>query len=165
MRAKYLIILLIFCGSCRSAGDLIELALDRDPEIMSQYSDTITLTRLQIDSIEVEVGDTIFWEKVITETLFDTIIPLRLIQVERAKTRLEIRKAHKYRMAMLKNEKQLNRLQLRLDRVNAKLKAKTDRVEVRHDTKRERIKSRWWLFFLLGAGAMALIRMILKKVF
>lgn len=142
----------------------MQKALEKDPDIISEYNDTITLTRLQIDSVLVEVGDTLIWEKVVTETIYDTIIPIRQIEIERAKTRQEVRKAHKAQMALIKLQEKEAKWQSQLDKLQARLDAKTDRVEVRHETKIVRAKSRWWLWWLIGIGTAIIGRLVIDRV-
>ena len=161
--AKILLILALIFAGCRTPQKLMEKAIERDPTVISIYSDTVTLTRLQIDSVLVEIGDTLIWEKIITETKYDTIIPVRMIELERAKTRQEVRKSHRLDMALIKSDERSQRLQNKLDQLQAKLEAKTDRVKVRHETKIVRARSRWWLWLLIGIASTLVVRIILKK--
>jgi hypothetical protein len=160
---KYSIILIlaIMIAGCRSPERMIEKALERSPEALSQYTDTITLTRYQIDSVMVQIGDTVIWEKIVKEVRFDTIIPVRLIEIEKAKTRQEIRKAHRLEMALIKMEEREDKYQSKLDRLQSKLDAKTDRVKVRHETKIVRAKSRWGWWLLIGILAGIVGRIII----
>lgn len=163
MKARILLILALVLIGCRSPQRLIDKALERDPDIISLYSDTITLTRVQMDSVMVQIGDTVIWREVLTEVKYDTIIPVRLIEIEKAKTRQEVRKAHRLEMALIKRDEREAKLQMKLDKLQAKLDAKTDRVKVRHETKIVRAKSRWWMWWLIGIGTAILGRLIIDK--
>jgi hypothetical protein len=142
----------------------MQKALEKDPDIISEYNDTITLTRLQIDSVLVEVGDTLIWEKVVTETIYDTIIPIRQIEIERAKTRQEVRKAHKLQKALIKLEEREGAYKYKLAKLQAELDARSDRLEVRHETKIVRAKSRWWLWWLLGIATAIIGRLVIDRM-
>jgi hypothetical protein len=149
-KAKIILIFVIALYGCRSPERMIEKALERSPDALSQYSDTITLTRFQIDSVMIERGDTVFWDKVVTELRYDTIIPLKQIAIEQSKTRQQVRKSHRLSLALINQQKNESKLQNKLDQLQARMDSRTDRVKVRHETKIVRAKSRWWLWILVG---------------
>ena len=149
-KAKIILIFAIALAGCRSPERMIEKALERSPEALSQYSDTITLMKYQVDSVMIERGDTVFWDKVVTVVRFDTIIPLRQIAIEQSKTRQEVRKSHRLSLALIKQEKNESKLQNKLDKLQARIDSRTDRVKVRHETKIVRARSRWWMWILVG---------------
>jgi hypothetical protein len=163
-KARLILILAITLIGCRSPERLIEKALKIDSEALSPYSDTITLTRLQIDSVEVQRGDTVIWEKVVTETKYDTIIPVKQIEIEKSRTRQEVRKSHKLQMALIKLQEKESKWQSKLEQLQVRLDAKTDRVEVRHETKIVRAKSRWWLWWLIGIATAIIGRILIDKL-
>lgn len=138
--------------SCRSPQELMQKAIDKDTEIVQQYADTITLTKIQVDSVQVQVGDTVIWEKILTEVEYDTIIPTFLIEIERAKTRQEIRKAAKLDKIRLKLEAKLAaqqaKYQKQIDKLSEKLKSKENKQENRLESREKRSNKFWWGFLL-----------------
>ena len=159
MKLKFIFVLGLFLAmvSCRSAQQLIDRAVKKDPTIVLGKVDTLTLSHFIIDSIQVVKNDTIVWERVSVEVKYDTIILNNQIYIERKKTRQEVRKEYKLSNKVARYEAQITKLQKRLD-------AKTDRVVVRHETKKVRAKSRWWLWFTLG-GSVLVGGIIYKKLF
>jgi len=164
-KVKIILIFAIALAGCRSPERMIEKALERSPEALSQYSDTITLMKYQVDSVMIEMGDTIIWEKVVKEIHFDTIIPLRQIAIEQSKTRQEVRKSHRLSLALIKQEKNESKLQNKLDKLQARMDAKTDRVKVKHETKIVRAKSRRWLWILVGIVIALVGRIAFNLIF
>lgn len=161
--------LLVF--SCRSPEALIDKAIKKNPDIIQHDTDTITITQLRVDSIEIQIGDTVIWEKIITEFKFDTIIPISLINVEREKTRQEIRKTAKLEKIRLKLEAKLKaqeqRYEQRIDKLSAKLQSKEKRQENRQQSK-ERRSNKFWIGFILGIfstiGLYFIIRWLYLKM-
>ena len=145
--------LLLVLISCKSAQQLVDKAIKKDPTIVLGTTDTLTLSHFIIDSIQIVKNDTIVWEKVIKEVTFDTIIRRNSIFIERKKTRFEIRKESNLQKKVLNYEFRIKRLQEKLD-------AKSDRVIVRNETKQERSKNRWWLWFILGGLTVIFLRII-----
>ena len=164
-KVKIILIFAIALAGCRSPERMIEKALERSPEALSQYSDTITLMKYQVDSVMIERGDTVFWDKVVTVVRFDTIIPLRQIAIEQSKTRQEVRKSHRLSLALIKQEKNESKLQNKLDKLQARIDSRTDRVKVRHETKIVRAKSRWWLWILVGIVIALVGRIAFNLIF
>ena len=144
---------------------MIEKALERSPDALSQYSDTITLVKYRVDSVMIERGDTVFWDKVVTELRYDTIIPLKQISIEKAKTRQEVRKSHRLSLALIKQEEKESKLQNKLDQLQVRMDAKTDRVVTRHETKIVRANSRWWMWILVGIVISILARIALNLMY
>jgi hypothetical protein len=162
---KIILIFAIALAGCRSPERMIEKALERSPEALSQYSDTITLMKYQVDSVMIERGDTVFWDKVVTVVRFDTIIPLRQIAIEQSKTRQEVRKSHRLSLALIKQEMNESKLQNKLDKLQARIDSRTDRVKVRHETKIVRAKSRWWMWILVGIVIALVGRIAFNLIF
>jgi hypothetical protein len=164
-KVKIILIFAIALAGCRSPERMIEKALERSPEALSQYSDTITLMKYQVDSVMIERGDTVFWDKVVTVVRFDTIIPLRQIAIEQSKTRQEVRKSHRLSLALIKQEMNESKLQNKLDKLQARIDSRTDRVKVRHETKIVRAKSRWWMWILVGIVIALVGRIAFNLIF
>jgi len=164
LRAFIVMTGVIVLSSCRSPQKLLEKAIQKDPKIVSQYNDTITLTRWHIDSVMVHLGDTTIWEKIVREIQYDTIIPVKQIQIEKARTRQEVRKSHRLEMALIKMQEQESKWKYKMDQLQAKLDAKNERVEVRHKTKIVRSHSRWWLWILVGIVISILGRILIDKL-
>ncbi len=164
-RSNLFLIFALMIAGCRTPERMIEKALERSPNALSLYSDTITLTKYQVDSVMIERGDTIIWEKVVTETVYDTIIPVRLIEIEKSKSRQEIRKSHRLSLALVKQQKRESSLQNKLDQLKIRMDAKTDRVITRHDTKIVRARSRWWMWILVGVVIALLGRIAINLIY
>ena len=163
----YLIIVLSLV-SCRSAEQLIDKAIKKDPAILLPQADTITLTKIQIDSIEIRIGDTVIWDRIITEVEYDTIINYDLLTLQRKKTRQEIRKAAKIEKLRLKLEAKLAKQQQKYDKQIAKLqerlKSKETRQENRQESKEKR-SNKFWIGLILGILLTLGITYALKRVF
>jgi len=138
-------VLSIFVFSCRTPEALIDRAIKKNPAIEFGKNDTIRLTKYVIDSIPYIVNDSIFYEKIIREISFDTIIKTNSIFIERKKTRQEIRKIYKLESENLRLSKKVKKLELRVT-------GKTDRKKIKSETKIERIKNRskWWAWLIIG---------------
>ena len=158
IKRRYIFVLALVLAlvSCRSAQQLVDKAIKKDPTIVMGTSDTLTLSHFIIDSILVVKNDTIVWERVSVEVKFDTIIRNNSIFIERKKTRFELRKESQLQKKVLNYEFRIKRLQ-------EKLASKTDRVVVRNETKQERSKNRWWFWFGLGAATVIVLRLLLNK--
>ena len=138
-------VLSIFVFSCRTPEALIDRAIKKNPAIEFGKNDTIRLTKYVIDSIPYIVNDSIFYEKIIREISFDTIIKTNSIFIERKKTRQEIRKIYKLESENLRLSKKVKKLEFRIT-------GKTDRKKIKSETKIERIKNRskWWAWLIIG---------------
>jgi len=142
---------LVILAGCRSAEKLIDKAIKKDPKIVIHTTDTVTEFQTFIDSIPYYINDSIAYEKIIYKKEIVTITNNRGVEIERKKTRQEIRKnaslQKKIETLNAKNE----RLEIRLNAKNEKRadkeKNKTDRVTVRQENK----KTRWFIWFIIGA--------------
>ena len=152
--------LMILVFSCRSPEQLIDRAIKKNPSIEFGKNDTIRVIKYQIDSIPYFINDSIFYEKVIREISFDTIIKSKSIFIERKKTRQEIRKAYKLESENLRLSKKVEKLELRLS-------AKTDKKKIKSETKIERIKNRskWWIWLIVGIIIGFFLNIGLQKTF
>ena len=161
-----IILLFLVLGACASPQKLIDRAIKRDPSIVNNFSDTITIKQTVLDSFLVVRNDTAFFEKIIKVIEFDTIINLSSIQIERKKTRQEVRKnarlerlnarlAAKNRKLELKNEK----IQARLDQKAEKEREKTERTK----TRREGRRSFWWVWYIFGVLSAIIIKLLYGK--
>jgi hypothetical protein len=162
-KSNFIFLLVLALFSCRSPQRLVEKAIEKDSNVLSAYADTVTLERLVVDSIPVIKNDTIIWEKIHSVVEFDTVLQVRVVEVEKKKSRLEIRKEYQLEKALIKKDEKIAKMQFKLDELQAKLDARTDRTELRNETKQERSKNRWWLWFFLGAISMLIVRVLIDK--
>jgi len=141
------VFLAVFFVGCRTSEQLIDLAIKRNPAIEIGTNDTIEITQFVIDSFEVVINDSVYFEKIIREIKFDTIINTNAIYIERKKTRQE--KRYLFRL-----EKQNKRFQNKIDKLEIRLKEKTERIRTRNEVKKQRIRNRswWWIWLLIGTG-------------
>jgi len=126
---KYLIILLAILTSCSSDWHL-RRATFKQPNILKQYNDTITLKNVRTDTIYY--ADT--FAVVHTFREYDTIIQTRYLKPE---TRYQTRWKYK----TIKD--------------TVRIKERTERIETRQDNRTERTESRqlWWLWLIIGSVA------------
>jgi hypothetical protein len=126
---KYFIILLVILTSCSSDWHL-RRAQFKQPNILKQYNDTITLKNVRTDTIHY--ADTFAVVHTLTER--DTILQIRYLKPE---TRYQTR--WKYKTI----------------RDTVRIKERTERIEVRQNNRTERTESRklWWLWLIIGAFA------------
>jgi hypothetical protein len=138
---KYLIILIAILTSCSSDWHL-RRATFKQPNILQQYNDTITLKNVRTDTIYY--ADTFAVVHTLTE--YDTIIEIRYLKPG---TRYETR--WKYKTI----------------RDTVKIKERTVRIETRQDNRTERTQSRklWWLWLIIGFVAGIFIFRWVKSIF
>ena len=134
---KYLIILIVLLTSCSSDWH-IRRAKFKQPNILQQYNDTITLRNVRIDT--VYYADTFAVVHTLTE--YDTIIQTRYLKPE---TRYEIRYRYKTITDTVKERERTARIETRQDN-------RTERTNARQENRTERTKSRrlWWLWLIVG---------------
>lgn len=162
MRAKFflLIILTALFASCRTPERLVEIAVKRKPELKQGAPDTLRIVRTVTDTLKIQIGDTTI-DTIITRPVYvDTVINCDLIEIERRKTRAEIRRAQKLQKIALKQQAKIKALELKNERLRLRLEARNERQENRQETAKERVKKRnlWWLWLLIGAGLCFFIR-------
>lgn len=145
-----LIVMLFNLASCRSAQQLIDKAIKKDSTIVKGYSDTITLEVYKLDSIPYYVNDTLYYRDTIIKSYRDTVINQYSIEVERKKTRLEIRKNAQLERIKLRLQAKLADDSLkynhRINKLEARLAARSDR----QINKLEAKPNRWYMWLILG---------------
>lgn len=160
-------ILLSLVVSCRSPEQLLEKAIKKKPDLITEKLDTITLTKFEVDSIPVFVGDTVIFEKIVKQVEYDTVIPNRLILLEKRKTRKEIRKNKRLEKIRLKLEADLKeteaKYKFKIDRLTKRLEAKEERQENRQESK-ERRSNKFWIGFFLGILSTLAVFFIIRYV-
>ncbi len=156
-------LLLAILIGCNTPEELIQRAVKKDPTIVNGYVDTFTIVEYRTDSIPYIVGGEIRYKDTIIAVYKDTTINCDLIEIERKKTRLEIRKAYKLekraqdlQFKLDKKQKEIDKLKARLnarnERKKDKQKERTKRTETRQENKG---KGRSWLFWvglIVGVG-------------
>jgi hypothetical protein len=166
----YIAAFLIILVSCATPQRLIERAIKRDPSIVKTFSDTITIKQTVLDSFLVVRNDTTYFEKFIRVIEYDTIINTSGIEIERKKTRQEIRKnARLERLKEKLNAKIIN-LGLKNDKLQIKLDAKTEQKANKEEQKTERTTKRtgrknlFWVGYLLGLVTFLILKLVLWKM-
>lgn len=139
-RMKTIIFLLfvLILGGCSSPQKLIDRAIKRDPSIVKTFSETITIKETVLDSFLVVRNDTSYFEKIVRVIERDTVLNLSGIEIERKKTRQEIRKNAKLERLTARKDAKIRKLELKNARLKEKLDAKTDKKKVKEDAKTER---------------------------
>lgn len=161
---------LLILGACSTPQKLIDRAIKRDPSIVNTFSDTITIKQTVLDSFLVVRNDTSFFEKIVRVIERDTIINLSSIEVERKKTRQEIRKNARLERLKEKLDAKISKLKLKNDKLQAKLDAKTKQKADKEKQKTERTtvkqenKNRFWLGYLLGVLTLLILKLVLWKL-
>lgn len=158
--------LVLTAVSCRTPEQLIDKAIQRDPTILKDRTDTITMIKYEIDSVPYTIKDTTIWIKTITETKYDTIIPTQQIEIERRKTRLEIRKNQQLERLRLKMEERDQKRYAKIRELELKLEARNERQENRTDLKKERSENRqnWLIWFVAGIIAAIVGKIAIKQI-
>lgn len=147
------LLVLFAVASCSTPEKLIDKAVKKDPTILEEYTDTVSFTLLTVDSVLVEVGDTVFYHTFTKELEYDTVINYNLINIERRKTRQEIRKAAKLDKLRLKLEAKIHSQNLKNQRIITKLEKRLEAKENRQSNRfesREKRSSKFWLGFAVG---------------
>lgn len=165
----FLSLLLIQVG-CSSPQKLIDRAIKRDPSIVNTFSDTITIKQTVLDSFLVVRNDTSYFEKIIRVIERDTVINLRAIEIERKKTRQEIRKNARLERLKVQLDAKIRKLELKNAKLQSKLDAKTEQKADKEQEKTERTKTRqenknrFWLGYLLGVLTLLVLKLLLWKM-
>lgn len=166
----YITAFLIVLISCASPQKLIDRAIKREPSIFKTFSDTITIKQTVLDSFLVVRNDTAYFEKFIRLIEYDTIINTSGIEIERKKTRQEIRKnARLERLKEKLNSKIIN-LGLKNDKLQIKLDAKTEQKADKEGQKTDRTKTRqenknrFWIGYLFGLVTFLILKLVLWKM-
>ena len=162
MRKIYLFILIQTLIGCASPQKLVDRAIKKNPSIVNGYADTITINKYFVDSVLITKNDTSYFEKIVRIVQFDTIIPTFEINIERKKTRLEIRKNEKLKRINARKDAKIRELELKNARVQARLDAKSKDKETKQDGKTERTTTRQenkrggcsWFFWGLAIGCV-----------
>jgi PBP1b-binding outer membrane lipoprotein LpoB len=172
MKTILFLLIILVLGGCSSPQKLIDRAIKRDPSIVNTFSDTITINKAVIDSFLVVRNDTSYFEKIVRVVEFDTIINLSGIEIERKKTRQEIRKNAKLERLTARKDAKIRKLELKNERIQAKLDAKTDKKKVKEDAKTERTTVRqenkrngffwFWWGLLIGCVVGIAFKYLLK---
>jgi hypothetical protein len=161
---------LLFLGACSTPQKLIDRAIKRDPSIVNTFSDTITLKETVLDSFLVVRNDTSYFEKIVRVIERDTVINLGAIDIERKKTRQEIRKNARLERLQAKLDAKIRKLELKNAKLQSKLDAKTEQKADKEQQKTERTKTRqenknrFWLGYLLGVITLLILKLILWKM-
>lgn len=163
---KWCVVLIVFASliySCSRPQKLIDRAVKKDPSIVNGYVDTFTIVEYRTESIPYIVEGQIRYRDTTIAVYKDTTINCELIEIERKKTRFEIRKAYKLekraqdlQFKLDKKQKEIDKLKARLnarnERKKDKQKERTKRTEKRQENKG---KGRAWLFWvglIVGVG-------------
>jgi hypothetical protein len=172
MKKIYLFVLIATLFSCASPQKLVDRAIKKDPTIVSGYNDTVTINKYFVDSVLVTKNDTSYFEKIIKVVEFDTIISTFQINIERKKTRQEIRKNAKLERINARKDSKIQELELKNERIQARLDAKTDKKKVKEDGKTARTTTRqenkrngffwFWWGLLIGCGAGIAFKYLLR---
>ena len=172
MRKIYLFVLISYLIGCANPQKLINRAIKKDPSIIHNYNDTLKINKYFIDSFLIFRNDTSFFEKIIKVVEFDTIIPIFQINIEREKTRQEVRKnATLERLTARKNAK-IRELELKNERIKGRLDAKTNKKKVKEEGKTERTTTRqenkrnggfwFWLGLFIGSALGLAFKFLLQ---
>ena len=155
---------------CSTPERLIERAIKKDPTIKTHTTDTIREFKTVVDSFAVIINDSIVYEKIVREIEVITVTNNNGIEIERKKTRLEIRKSTQLEKLIVRKDAEIRELELKNDRIQGKLDAKTDQKANKEQgktdrttTRQENKKSRWFVWFLFGAGTTIILRLLLSK--
>jgi ATP-dependent Lon protease len=162
------LLVLFAVASCSTAEQLVDRAVKKDPTILEQHTDTVSFTLVTVDSVLINVGDTVVWDKVVREYHVDTVISYDLINIERRKTRQEIRKNArlerlKERLEAKYQDRELE-LQERLKRLQARLDKRENKDNKKAETKQKKAESSGWLWFLLGCFTGSLASYALRRL-
>jgi len=141
---------------CNTPEELIQRAVKKDPTIVNGYVDTFTIVEYRTDSIPYIVEGEIRYRDTTIAVYKDTTINCDLIEIERKKTRFEIRKAYKLekraqdlQFKLDKKQKEIDKLTARLDARNERKKDKQEERTKRTETRQEnKGKGRLWLFWV-----------------
>ena len=174
MRKIYFFSALLVLLGCATAKNLVNRAIKKDPLIFQEYKDTLTINKYIIDSILITKKDTSFFEKIIRVFKFDTIISKFEINIEREKTRQEIRKNARLQRLTVKKDSKIRELELKNEQIQSKLDAKTERKAKRADQKTDRLTVRkenkrrggfwFWLGLILGGAIGILLKLLFKRI-
>ena len=132
---RYILLFLTFT-SCTSVWHFNK-ALKKQPNLMQEYSDTISIFIPQHDTIWM--NDTFLIQT--TYIKHDTIIDIKVIE---PKTRYQI-----------KTEYKVHRDTIRLIKYITKTEAK-------RDIKIQRTKSKWWIWLVVGFAGGVIVRRVLS---
>ena len=171
MKKIYLFVLITILLSCVSPQKLIDRAIKKDPSIVNGYSDTLTLNKYFVDSFLVIRNDTSFFEKVVKVVEFDTIINTQQINIERKKTRQEVRKNSRLERLIVKKDSRITELELKNSKIQSRLDAKTKQKENKQTEKTDRTtvrqenKKNGWFWFWIGFFVGIIIIIILYLIF
>ena len=154
---------LVLLVGCRTPQQLIDKAIDKDSTIVNKYNDTITAVRWKVDSIPYEVAGQIHYRDTTIAEYYDTIINCQTIEIERKRTRFEIRKNYQLQKHAQQLQYKLDAKQKEIEKLTARFTARNERKETKHKQRTERTQKRQqrkekrpnWLFWFglsLGSG-------------
>ena len=133
---KYLIILSLFLIGCSSQYH-IKRAIKKNPSIQTEFVDTLTFTRIHLDTIYTS-DSTFYIEQRIIH--FDTIVHYQKYDFSGMRTWFET-------WQMNKTERKRNKLDASIDKTEIRQGNKTDRHEAKQERK-EANNSFKWLFII-----------------
>jgi len=173
MKKSALILIVILLG-CATPEKLIDRAVKKDPTILTHTTDTIREILTVVDSfpvLSVEL-DTLYFEKVIKTTEFITVNNNQGIEIERKKTRQEVRKSSRLELRIQKDSTIILKLQKENEKLEIKLKAKNENKADRRDNKnenkadrRQNSRSNWfWFGYILGLITIILLFYVLWRL-
>ena len=156
-------LLLALLIGCNTPEELIQRAVKKDPTIVNGYVDTFTVVEWRTDSIPYLVEGQIRYRDTTIAVYKDTTINCDGIEIERKKTRFEIRKnyqlqkqAQRFQYKLDQKDKEIEKLNTRLESRNERKKDKQQERTKRTETRQEnKGKGRGWLFWvglIVGVG-------------
>lgn len=157
--------------SCRTPQQLIDKAIEKDPTIVNGFSDTLTIIKTRVDSVAVEVDGKIVYKDTLITEYKDTVINCDQINIERKKTRQQIRLNYKLEKKALKLQAKLDKLEKKNEKLQSKLDAKTEQKQIKEDGKTERTTVRkensrgnwFWFGFLVGVVSFGFLIFVLWR--
>lgn len=162
MKAIYILPFILI--GCKSPQQLIDKAVKKQPDILSQFDTVIQVPKIYYDTIYH--SDTFEIIRIIRMT--DTIIKVQQLAPKSKYDYKAERDVLRHELKMAKIEAQKYKDSLTEARKMAKIEGKTNRVESRTDRVESRTnRSRWWIWLLIGVGIGLIIHFFfrLAKIF
>ena len=159
MKTIYIIPFLLI--GCKSPQQLIDKAVKKQPDILSQFDTVIQVPEIYYDTIYH--SDT--FELVRTIRMTDTIIKVQQIAPKSKYDYKHERDVLRHELKMAKIEAQKYKDSLTEARKTAKIEGRTNRTDIRRSKRaeivKEKARTKPWMWLLIGFALAHLIRWVL----